>query len=160
MGGRKYEGNHPRMGSDPHFAGKMGNIPHSTNRHPHIPHGHPSDCFITPRKHIHDPQLWYTHTHIHPTPLDHPVLVMSNGGIPSVAPDDSALCHSSLKIFFCSTGRVETRKNIKINEILIDLFFSFFVLVCGWYKGLLDRWTLSLQVFSHISSCCLGRTDL
>lgn len=39
---RKYEGNHPRMGSDPHFeTGKTGNIPHPPDRHPIYPMGSP-----------------------------------------------------------------------------------------------------------------------
>lgn len=42
MWDRKYEGNHPRMGSDPHFGtGKTGNIPHPPNRHPTDPTGSP-----------------------------------------------------------------------------------------------------------------------
>lgn len=103
--------NHPRMGGDPHFTGKMGTAPILLIGTPISPCGQPADCFITPCKHIHDPQLWHTHTHTHTPrpPSDHPVLVTSNGGWNSFSGIRwfNSLCHPSLKIFFCSSGRVE-----------------------------------------------------
>lgn len=115
---RKHKRNHPRMGSDPHFGrGKMGGSARSPDTHPHIlPLGslligslpivnmsttpHSGTCIDTL---THTYLCLYTHTLPPFQPVcDHPVLVKSDGQIPSVPSSGSDVTPHSLHLVQCS----------------------------------------------------------
>lgn len=66
-----------------------------------------------------------------------------------MAPDDSALCHSSLKIFFCSTGGVEPRKNVETEEILIFFFLCSCLRMIHRFIRQVNR--IASGVFTHFA---------